>query len=120
AQPATPAGKSPDEAGRPAGTPAPRSAVATDEDRLFAEPLELELGIELLPFASGTGPQALMGQLAEARRELALTMGTLLPRVKIRDNLELDRQQYRIRIHEVAVAWGEVRPQLLLAVQRPE
>jgi flagellar biosynthesis protein FlhA len=119
-QAANPAGKSQEEAGRQAGAPAPRAAAANEEDRLFAEPLELELGLELLPFAAATGPQALLGRLAEARRDLALTMGTLLPRVKIRDNLELDRQQYRIRIHEVAVAWGEVRPQLLLAVQRPE
>ena len=119
-QAALPTGKSHEEAGRQAGAPAPRAAAANEEDRLFAEPLELELGLELLPFAAATGPQALLGRLAEARRDLALTMGTLLPRVKIRDNLELDRQQYRIRIHEVAVAWGEVRPQLLLAVQRPE
>ncbi len=97
--------------------PAPRSAGP--EDRLFVEPLELELGYALIRLADATAGGDLLDRVTRVRTEFAQDMGTLLPRVKVRDNLRLDARRYQIRIHDVPVAWGEIQPEAVLAIETP-
>ena len=40
----------------------------------------------------------------------------ILPKVRIRDNIRLDQKQYQIKIHDVAVAWGTIFANDLLAI----
>jgi flagellar biosynthesis protein FlhA len=50
------------------------------------------------------------------RHKIAQELGIILPKVRIRDNVLLDRRAYQIKIRDVAVAWGEIFPEALLAI----
>ncbi|MFN7766010.1 MAG: flagellar biosynthesis protein FlhA [Planctomycetaceae bacterium] len=95
----------------------PPSRPAGPEDRLFVEPLELELGFGLIPLIDPGQGGDLPDRVARVRGDFAQEMGTLLPRVKMKDNLRLDARRYQIRIHDVPVAWGEVHPAGILAIE---
>lgn len=104
----------PDETAPEAG---PAHAAVRPEDRLFSEDLQLELGYGLIRLADSGSGGDLLDRVSRVRTEFAQELGTLLPRVKVRDNLRLDQRRYQILIHEVPVAWGEVIPDAILAVE---
>ena len=71
--------------------------------------------------AEGSGvrsqpPSRLLTRVTNIRRQMAQDLGILVPPVRIRDNVELDPNEYVIRIREVIVARGEVVPGQLLAM----
>jgi len=103
----------------PADPVVPPSASGSPEEKLFVEPLELELGVELLSLTQGPKSQSLLDGLSQVRSDIAMSLGSLIPRVKVRDNLALARRQYCIRILEAPVARGEIFPRLWLAVEGP-
>ncbi|MBX5467168.1 MAG: flagellar biosynthesis protein FlhA [Firmicutes bacterium] len=78
--------------------------------------IELELGVGLVPLAGGRAGQDLKDRIAALRRQIAAELGLVLPAVRVRDNLELGLNQYRIRIRGGEVARGEVRPDRYLAM----
>lgn len=96
---------------------APRGV--SPEDRLFVEPLELELGYGLICLADTGSGGELLERISRVRSEFAQDMGTLLPRVKVRDNLSLSANRYQIRIHDVLMASGEIQPEAILAIEVP-
>ncbi|RPI84479.1 MAG: flagellar type III secretion system protein FlhA [Planctomycetaceae bacterium] len=98
----------------------PKVATARPEDRLFVEDLQLELGYGLIRLADAATGGDLLERVARVRTEYAQDMGALLPRVKVRDNLRLDQRRYQILIHDVPVAWGEIVPDAVLAVETAE
>jgi flagellar biosynthesis protein FlhA len=112
-----PAGPGPHGTASPGPTP---TRPAGPEDRLFVEPLELELGFGLIPLIDPAQGGDLPDRIARVRGDFAQEMGTLLPRVKMKDNLRLDARRYQIRIHDVPVAWGEVHPAGILAIETAE
>jgi flagellar biosynthesis protein FlhA len=87
------------------------------EDFLTVDPLEIEIGIGLIRLADPKRGGDLLERIQRIRQHLAADIGIILPKVRIRDNFHLDQNQYRIRLHGVPVSSGEVRPELLLAIQ---
>lgn len=84
--------------------------------RLHVEPLELELGIGLLKLVdAGTGGD-LLERVTQLRNKVAEELGFLLPKVKIRDNLELDPRRFRIKLRGAPVAVHEAYADALFAV----
>ena len=47
---------------------------------------------------------------------MAADIGIILPKVRIRDNMRLDQNQYRIKIADMPVADGTVYPGMFLAI----
>jgi flagellar biosynthesis protein FlhA len=86
------------------------------EDFLTVDPLEIEIGISLIRLADPKRGGDLLERIQRIRQHLAADIGIILPKVRIRDNFHLDQNQYRIKLHGVSVATGEVRPELLLAI----
>jgi flagellar biosynthesis protein FlhA len=84
-------------------------------DALKMDVLRLELGYGLLSLASGDA-QRLTEQIRTLRRTTALEMGFVLPQVRIQDNLDLPADTYVIRVKEIEVARGQLRPPLHLAI----
>ncbi len=78
--------------------------------------IELELGVGLVPLAGGRAGQDLIQRISALRRQIASELGLVLPSVRVRDNLELNLNQYRIRIRGGEVAQGELRPDRFLAM----
>ena len=100
----------------PAAGEVPKSVEKRIEDYLAVDPLELEIGVGLIRLADPKRGGDLLQQITEIRRRLASELGVVLPKVRIRDNLRLDRRNYRIRVMGNPVAEGCVHPDKLLAV----
>ncbi|MEK6234876.1 MAG: flagellar biosynthesis protein FlhA, partial [Planctomycetales bacterium] len=86
------------------------------EDALRVDPMELEVGVGLIRLADPARGGDLLERIQLVRNSIAGELGFVLPKVRIRDNVRLDRRQYRIKIADEAVAQGAVRPNRLLAI----
>jgi flagellar biosynthesis protein FlhA len=86
------------------------------EDYLTVDPMELEIGVQLIRLADPSRGGDLLGQITESRRRVAADLGIVLPKVRIRDNQQLNRRGYRIKIAGTPVVEGTVHPGRLLAI----
>jgi flagellar biosynthesis protein FlhA len=84
-------------------------------DTLRMDMIRLELGYALLALAGGDTPR-LTEQIKGLRRSIAAEMGFVLPPVRIQDNMQLGAETYSVRIKEIEAGRGELRPNLLLAM----
>ncbi|MBI4031927.1 MAG: flagellar biosynthesis protein FlhA [Proteobacteria bacterium] len=82
---------------------------------LAMDTIRLELGYGLLPLVQGEGTK-LTDQIKGLRRQLAEDMGYILPAVRIQDNLQLPANTYTVRIKEIEVGRGDVRPGMLMCM----
>ena len=76
------------------------------EDRLNVDALELELGVGLLKLADPTHGGDLIDRVTRVRHNVAGDLGIILPKVRIRDNVRLEPNDYQVKIRGVAVAKG--------------
>lgn len=94
---------------------------ASDEDDVYAslnvEPLEMLVGQNLIKLVSGTDVQ-LMERIVAFRKQYALDVGFVMPKVRIRDVHTLEPNGYQICIFGVTVASGELLPDRTLAIHR--
>jgi flagellar biosynthesis protein FlhA len=86
------------------------------EDYLKIDPMELEVGVGLIPLADPARGGDLLDRIHRLRKEVASEIGIILPRVRIRDSFQLDQLQYRIKIAGQPVALGMVYPDMYLAM----
>jgi flagellar biosynthesis protein FlhA len=86
------------------------------ESLLKLDTLELELGYGLVQLVDSGSGGDLLDRIAAIRRQLAAEMGFILPPVRIRDNMQLPGEEYRIKIKGNAVARGSTMPGKLLAM----
>ena len=99
----------------PGSAPSPTAELSWDEVRPV-EPLGLEVGYRLIPLVDKTQGGELLARLKGVRRKLTQDLGFLIPAVHVRDNLELAPGQYRVLVHGVPIATGELHPDRELAL----
>lgn len=78
--------------------------------------IELEVGVGLVPLVGGQAGHDLRERIAALRRQITAELGLVIPPVRVRDNIELSLNQYRIRIRGAELATSEVRPDRFLAM----
>jgi flagellar biosynthesis protein FlhA len=78
--------------------------------------MEIELGVGLIHLADPKRGGDLLGRVQRVRQNVAADIGIILPKVRIRDNMRLDQNDYTIKIADVAVASATLHPGLLLAI----
>ncbi len=83
------------------------------------EPLELEIGYGLIDLVDPKRDGELVERIRSLRREFAENTGFPVPLVHIRDNLQLQAEEYRIRVRGVPVAQARVFPDQVLAIAPP-
>jgi flagellar biosynthesis protein FlhA len=88
------------------------------ERLLGNETLEMELGLDLIPLADPKCGGTLLPSVTRIRKQLASSLGVILPRIRIRDNLQLPPQQYRILVQGNPVDIGTILPEYELAVDQ--
>jgi flagellar biosynthesis protein FlhA len=93
----------------------PAAELSWDEIRPV-EPLALEVGYRLIALVDKAQGGELLARLKGVRRKLTQDLGFLIPAVHVRDNLELAPGQYRVLVHGVPVASGELHPDRELAL----
>ncbi|MDX1962552.1 MAG: flagellar biosynthesis protein FlhA [Pirellulales bacterium] len=86
------------------------------EDFLSTDPMEIEIGVGLIKLADPKRGGDLLQRIQRVRQNVAGEIGIIMPKVRIRDNVRLEQNQYRIKIADVAVAEGQLEPYKLLAM----
>jgi flagellar biosynthesis protein FlhA len=89
-------------------TPKPQKLEPRIEEYLSVDPVELELGQNLIRLADQKRGGNLLSRITQLRQTIASELGILLPKVRIRDNLRLSEDQYRIKIHGNSVVVAEL------------
>lgn len=97
-------------------SPKPQSTEVTIDKLLSNDVLEMDLGVGLIRLADTRQGGNLLAMITQVRKDLATEMGVILPKIRIRDNLKLGPNQYRIRIHGNIVQRGEIQPDCCLAI----
>ncbi|GGH69631.1 flagellar biosynthesis protein FlhA [Compostibacillus humi] len=75
---------------------------------LNMDPIEFEFGYALIPLADANQGGDLLDRIVMIRRQLALELGIVIPVVRIRDNIQLNPNEYRLKIKGNEVAKGEL------------
>lgn len=82
--------------------------------------ISIELGFMLVYMAEKEKGEELIGTLRGIRKNLCEQLGFLLPEVRIKDNLKLNPQEYRILLSGIPIASGILKPHQLLALDTGE
>ena len=81
----------------------------TLNDLLKLDELKIEIGYGLLPLVNAAaGQDRLTDQVRALRRQLAAELGFVMPAVRIVDNVQLEANQYFIKIKEIDAGNGVV------------
>ena len=90
--------------------------IAADEIRqpenvnslLQVDPIELEFGYGIIPLADVNQGGDLLDRVVMIRRQMALELGTVVPIIRLRDNIQLNPNQYIIKVKGIQVSEGEI------------
>ncbi|PKR87074.1 flagellar biosynthesis protein FlhA [Heyndrickxia camelliae] len=75
---------------------------------LNIDPIEFEFGYGLIPLADTNQGGDLLDRIVMIRRQLALELGIVIPVVRIRDNIQLEPNEYRLKIKGNEMGRGEL------------
>ncbi len=99
---------------------APAAAAAPKEERvedyLQVDPVELEIGYGLISLVDESRDGDLFARITNMRRQLAIDLGIVIPPVRVRDNLQLDPNEYVVKIRGNVAATGSLVMDRFLAM----
>ena len=75
---------------------------------MSVDPIELEFGYGIIPLANVSQGGDLLDRVVMIRRQIALELGTVVPIIRLRDNIQLNPNQYIIKIKGIQVSEGEI------------
>ncbi len=75
---------------------------------LQVDPIELEFGYGIIPLADVSQGGDLLDRVVMIRRQIALELGMVVPIIRLRDNIQLNPNQYIIKIKGIQVTEGEI------------
>ena len=80
------------------------------------DPLSLELGYGLIPLVDKEQGAELLERVTRIRRETALDLGLVVPRIRIIDNMRLEPSEYSLKIKGMEVGRGSIRMGAYMAI----
>ncbi len=86
------------------------------EPLLRIDPMEMEVGYGLIRLVDTAQGGDLLERVTMIRRQIATELGVIVPPIRIRDNMQLEPNHYRIKIRGVEVAGDRVYPDQFLAM----
>lgn len=86
------------------------------EELLSVDTLEIEIGYGLVPLVDKGRGGDLLNRISMIRRQLATEMGIVIPPVRIRDNMQLEPNLYRIKLRGATIGEGTIYPNLYMAM----
>jgi flagellar biosynthesis protein FlhA len=86
------------------------------ESLLTVDPMELEVGYQLVQLVDTTKGGDLLERISLIRRQIAIEFGVVVPPIRIRDNMQLDPNAYVIKLRGNPLASGTVYPGQYLAM----
>jgi flagellar biosynthesis protein FlhA len=88
--------------------PAPQPAVDQALEALGMDPLELCIGFGLVPMVDGSTGGSLLQRVSSVRRQLASEAGTIVPAVRIHDEVGLGSHEYVLKVRGTEAARGRL------------
>jgi len=96
---------------------APRPRTSENyEEMLNVDLLELEVGYGLIPLVDANQDGELLGRIQSIRKQFATNNGFIVPPIHIKDNLQLNPNQYTFALKGIMVAESEVLPDHYMAM----
>jgi flagellar biosynthesis protein FlhA len=95
--------------------PSTKGAITAEEVTDYA-PITIQIGFGLIPLIEETSGGALVSRITGIRRDVSTAMGFVIPGVRIRDDMALPSNAYRIRIRQAVVAEDMAYPDRKLAL----
>ncbi len=86
------------------------------EELLSLDTLEIEIGYGLVPLVDKGRGGDLLQRISMIRRQLAVELGLVIPPVRIRDNMQLEANDYRVKLRGATIGDGTVHPHLYMAM----
>jgi len=86
------------------------------EDLLKVDTLEIEIGYGLIPMVDANQGGDLLDRITVIRKQTALDTGIIVPAIRIRDNVQLQPNEYVIKIKGLVATRGELMPDHLMAI----
>lgn len=78
------------------------------EHLLAVDPIQMELGYRLIAIVDREQGGDFLERVRSIRRQFALEMGIVIPPIHIRDNLQLDPDEYQVLLRGVKVAGAKI------------
>lgn len=100
--------KEAEEKARKAQEAAPPPREERIEDYLLVDQMELEIGYGLIPLVDVNQGGDLLERITMLRRQMAGELGLIVPPIRIRDNIQLNPNEYVIKIKGIDVGRGEL------------
>lgn len=101
------------------GESKPEAEIAKEEiinEYLSLDAVKIEFGYELLPLLSNYRGTKITDQVKALRKTIAKDLGFVLPSVRIQDNVQLEPNQYVIKIKDIECASGNIMPYMYLVM----
>ena len=86
------------------------------EELLKVDPVEIELGYSLISLVDEAQGGDVFKRITNVRRQLATELGIILPPVRVRDNLQLEPEEYVVKLRANEIARNKLFPNMLLAM----
>lgn len=83
---------------------------------ISVEPMEIEIGYGLIPLADEASGGDLLQRITSVRRQCAIEMGIIVQPIRIRDNLQLNTNEYLVKIRGTIIVKGDLMPNMLLCM----
>lgn len=96
--------------------PAQRPEGELLKDLLEVEPLSLEIGYGLVSLVEDSSSSTLLNRLVMMRRQFVESLGIVVPPIHIRDNLEIEANQYRLMLRGIPIGSGRLMAGQVLAI----
>ncbi len=104
-------------AGGATASPAPSGGANEDVRKLIeVDAFAIEIGYGLLPLADNKSGGDLLSRVTGVRKTLAREKGVVVPPISVRDNLELEANDYRFLLRGKVLARGSLMPGRYLAM----
>jgi len=78
------------------------------ENFLHPDPFEIEIGYGLISLVDTNQGGNLLGRISTIRKSLAIELGVIVPPIRIRDNVQLQSNEYVFKIHGVETMRGKI------------
>lgn len=86
------------------------------EGLLKIDPIEIELGYSLISLVDESQGGDVFKRITNVRRQLATELGIILPPVRVRDNMQLDPEEYVIKIRGNEITKNKLYHNMILAM----
>jgi flagellar biosynthesis protein FlhA len=96
--------------------PARESSEPPVEDLLGVDRLGIEIGYRLIGLVEAGKHGGLLEHIRAVRRQFATELGIVIPPIRVKDNVQLDPNAYRVLLAGQPVASGELRAGHFLAM----